>query len=65
MLAVAVLGRQVMQPQFEESRIIKPDVQALLQKALVKPDADFTKRYPKDFCARITNYTNEWYCYNL
>ncbi|MGX6970445.1 MmgE/PrpD family protein [Vagococcus bubulae] len=54
LLAVAVLDGQVMQPQFEESRIIKPDVQTLLQKVIVKPDADFTKRYPKDFCARIT-----------
>lgn len=54
LLAVAALDGQVMQPQFTEERINRSDVQTLMNKVTIKADADFTKRYPKDFCARIT-----------
>lgn len=54
LLAVAILDKQVMQPQFLPARIAASDVQNLLSKVVVKADADFTKRYPVEFCARIT-----------
>lgn len=54
LLAVAALDREVMQPQFEKSRIIKDDVQTLLSKVSIAVDNEFTRRYPKDFCARVT-----------
>lgn len=53
LLAVALLDGQVMQPQFREERIRASDVQTLLKKVIIHPDDDFTRRYPKDFCARI------------
>jgi len=53
LLAVAILDKQVMQAQFTPDRITQPDVQALLKKVQIQVDAEFTKRYPKDFCARI------------
>lgn len=54
LLAVAALDREVMQPQFEPTRILKDDVQNLLKKVSVSVNDEFTKRYPKDFCARVT-----------
>lgn len=53
LLAVAILDGQVMQAQFTTDRINRNDVQDLLKKVCIKVDQDFTKRYPKDFCARI------------
>lgn len=53
LLAVALLDGQVMQAQFRPERIVADDVQNLLKKVVVRPDDDFTRRYPHDFCARI------------
>ncbi|WP_392561471.1 MmgE/PrpD family protein [Orbus sturtevantii] len=54
LLAVAILDKQVMQPQFLPARIAANDVQDLLKKVVVKVDDNFTKRYPAEFCSRIT-----------
>lgn len=54
LLAVAILDKQVMQPQFLPARIVASDVQDLLKKVVVKADDEYTKRYPVEFCARIT-----------
>ena len=54
LLAVALLDGQVMQAQFTPDRIAASDVQTLLKKVIVKADSEFTKRYPEEFCARIT-----------
>ena len=59
LLAVAALDGQVMQPQFRQERIIRSDVQDLMKKVSIKPNADFTKRYPNDFCSRITIKTKD------
>lgn len=54
LLAVAVLDKQVMQPQFTPARIASRDVQELLKKVVVKANSDYTKRYPAEFCTKIT-----------
>lgn len=59
LLAVALLDGQVMQPQFTPERINSPDVQTLMKKVVVRQDDDYTRRYPKDFCARITIRTKD------
>jgi 2-methylcitrate dehydratase len=42
--------------QLEAARIAKPDVQTLLRKVQVKPDAGFTARYPREAPSRVTVY---------
>ena len=59
LLAVALLDGQVMLPQFTPARINSSDVQTLLKKVVVRPDKQFTKLYPKDFCARIIIRTTD------
>jgi len=59
LLAVALLDGQVMQPQFTPKRINSPDVQTLLKKVIVRQDNNFTKLYPKEFCARIIIRTTD------
>lgn len=59
LLAVAVLDKEVMQPQFLPERIQRKDVQDLLKKVQIKADDKFTKLYPKDFCSRITIRTTD------
>jgi 2-methylcitrate dehydratase len=40
--------------QLEPSRIAKSDVQDLLEKVTVRPDASFTARYPAEVCSHVT-----------
>jgi 2-methylcitrate dehydratase len=54
LLAVALLDGGVQPAQLEPARIAKPDVQALLRKVQVKPDAGFTARYPGEAPSRVT-----------
>ena len=54
LLAVALLDGDVQPAQLEPARIAKPDVQGLLRKVLVKPNADFTARYPGEAPSRVT-----------
>lgn len=53
LLSVALLDEQVMQPQFTPERIGREDVQTLLPKVVVRPDAKMTAEYPKLFPSRI------------
>ena len=53
-LAVAILDGDVQPEQFAPERIGRDDVQTLLRKVSVRPDREFTKRYPKEMPARIT-----------
>jgi len=53
-LAVALLDGDVQPAQLESSRIAKPDVQDLLQKVTIRPDAGFTARYPAEVPSRVT-----------
>src|ERR1700735_4885940 len=54
LLAVALLDGDVMPAQFKPERIIKSDVQNLLKKVSVRPNQEFTERYPQKMPAKIT-----------
>jgi 2-methylcitrate dehydratase len=54
LLAVAAIDGDVQTAQLEPSRIARPDVQTLLQKVVVKPDAGFTARYPAEMLSRVS-----------
>jgi 2-methylcitrate dehydratase len=54
LLAVALLDGDVMPPQFQPERIIKPDVQALLKKVSIRPNHEYTDQYPSKMPAKIT-----------
>ncbi|MDR1187885.1 MAG: MmgE/PrpD family protein [Bifidobacteriaceae bacterium] len=53
LMAVALIDGTVMKAQFTRQRINAPDVQGLLAKVQVRPNADFTRRYPAEFPARV------------
>src|SRR5579863_2247878 len=54
LLAVALLDGDVQPAQLEPSRIEKRDVQDLMQKVTVRPDAGLTARYPAELASRVT-----------
>src|SRR6202045_1796865 len=54
LLAVALLDGDVMPAQFKPERIIKPDVQGLLEKVSVRPNHEYTEEYPKKMPAKIS-----------
>src|SRR5271167_3134288 len=54
LLAVALLDGDVTPAQFKPERIIKPDVQGLLNKVSVRPNHEFTEVYPGKMPAKIT-----------
>jgi 2-methylcitrate dehydratase len=54
LLAVALLDGDVMPAQFKPERINKPDVQELLKKVSVRPNHEYTDRYPAKMPAKIT-----------
>jgi 2-methylcitrate dehydratase len=53
LLAVALLDGQVMPEQFTPERIVRPDVQELLQRIAVRPAADLTARFPAEHACRV------------
>ncbi|HEU4753758.1 MAG TPA: MmgE/PrpD family protein [Armatimonadota bacterium] len=52
-VAVALLDGQVGLAQFDEARILRPDVQELMQKITITRDADLTERYPEGIPNRL------------
>jgi 2-methylcitrate dehydratase len=54
MIAVAILDNAVGTEQYQPDRILKPDVQSLLRKVSVRPDAEFSKLFPDALPCRIT-----------
>ncbi len=52
--AVALLDDQVLPAQYTPERIIQGDVQALLRKVTIRPEADFSRRFPSEMPCRIT-----------
>lgn len=54
LLAVALLDGDVQPAQLEPSRIDAPDAQDLLKKVTVRPDDEFTARYPGEVPSRVT-----------
>lgn len=53
LLAVALIDNEVGPEQFKLSRIIKEDVQCLLQKIVVREDPAFSKKFPGKMPVRI------------
>ena len=54
MLAVALLDGQVMPEQYAPDRILRQDVQALLKQVIVRPNGDYTRRFPGEMACRLT-----------
>lgn len=54
LLAVGLLDGDVQTAQLDLTRIAKPDVQSLLQKVTVRPEARFTAPYPARVPSRVT-----------
>jgi 2-methylcitrate dehydratase len=54
LLAVAAIDGEVHTAQLTPERIARSDVQGLLLKVQVKPNAGFTARYPAEMPARVT-----------
>jgi 2-methylcitrate dehydratase len=53
LLAVALLDGQVLPAQYLPERIGGPDVQDLLRRVEVRPDAELSKRFPDQHSARV------------
>ena len=53
-LAVAILDGQVMPGQYEQERILRADVQALLGKVSVQPNERYSERFPNEMACRVT-----------
>jgi 2-methylcitrate dehydratase len=54
LIAAALLDDRVGPDQLEQARVQSSDAQSLLQKVEVRPDAQFTARYPSELCTRIS-----------
>src|SRR6202047_1296098 len=54
LLAVALLDGAGSAAPFQPERIIKPDVQGLLQRVSVRPNHEYTEEYPKKMPAKIS-----------
>lgn len=54
LLAVALLDDQVMPEQYAPERIQRGDVQALLRRVVVRPDAGYSRRFPAEHACRVT-----------
>jgi 2-methylcitrate dehydratase len=53
MVAVAILDGRVMPEQYKPERIQSQDVQALLRKIVVRPDASYSERFPNEMPCRL------------
>jgi 2-methylcitrate dehydratase len=53
LLAVALLDGQVLPEQYLPERIVAADVQELMRRVEVRPDADLTERFPQQHSARL------------
>jgi 2-methylcitrate dehydratase len=53
LVAVALLDGQVLPEQYLPERIRRPDVQALLGKVSVRPDADYGRHFPAEMPCRL------------
>jgi 2-methylcitrate dehydratase len=52
-IAVALLDRAVQPPQYEDDRIRGEDVQQLLKQIIVRPDAEYSARFPAQMPAKV------------
>jgi len=53
LVAVAFLDGEVMPEQYELARIRSADVQALLRRVTVRPDEEFSRRFPAEMPCRV------------
>ncbi len=53
-LAVALLDDQVLPAQYAPGRIPQSDVQTLLRKITIRPEAEFSRRFPAEMPCRIS-----------
>ncbi len=67
LLAVAAIDGDAKTAQLQPERIAKPDVQTLLRKVVVRPDAGFTARYPREFPSRVIVRLKDgkWYTHEV
>jgi len=65
LIAAALLDDRVGPDQLEQTRVQSSDAQSLLQKVEVRPDAQFTARYPEELCTRISIRTVEGKTFEL
>jgi len=59
LISAALLDDQVGPDQLQPERIQSPDAQAMVARIEVRPEEQFTARFPKELCARITVYTKD------
>lgn len=66
MLSAAYLDGQVLPAQYEQDRILKDDIQNLLQKVTVKENPEFSQRFPKEMAIKleIETYDGQVYVVN-
>ena len=53
MLAVALIDGQVLPAQYDPARIVRDDVQRLLRRVDVRPDAELSRRFPAEHACRL------------
>jgi 2-methylcitrate dehydratase len=53
LLAVALLDGQVLPEQYRAQRIVADDVQQVLRRVAVRPDAELSRRFPAEHSARV------------
>lgn len=63
MLSAAYLDGQVLPAQYEQDRILKDDIQNLLQKVTVKENPEFSQRFPKEMAIKLEIETNDGQVY--
>lgn len=59
MIAVALIDGEVTPAQYDPKRILKPDVQDLLQKVTIRSDAAMSSRFPAEMPCRIQVELND------
>jgi 2-methylcitrate dehydratase len=53
MAAVALIDGEVTPAQYAPERIVREDVQSLLRKVTIRPDEEFSRRFPQEMPCRI------------
>jgi len=59
LISAALLDDQVGPAQLTTERVRAADAQAMVTRVEVRPDAQFTARFPQELCARITVHTKD------
>lgn len=59
MVGVALLDGNVLPAQYDPERILKDDIQDLLQRFVVRPKQAYTDRFPQEVCTDLTVYLKD------